>query len=158
MSMARPLERRSIVASLFDRLTDSEPRNSHEVPSPDWDQRENYRLGVARDLTNLLNTRRNEADIPEEFELTRDSILAYGLQDFTLAPVDRETVRRGVERTIRRFEPRLSRVQVSVTEGNSFSYSFRISAVLHVDLSAEPVVFDASLPIESRRFRVLTGR
>ncbi len=158
MSMARPLERRSIVASLFDRLTDSEPANSREVPPPEWDQRENYRLSVARDLTNLLNTRRNEADIPEEFELTRESILAYGLQDFTVAPVDRETVRRGVERTIRRFEPRLSRVQVVVTETNSLTYSFRISAVLRLDLSAEPVEFDASLPVESRRFRVVTGR
>ncbi len=156
--MARPLERRSIVASVFDRLTDDEPRNSHEVPPPEWDQRESYRLSVARDLTNLLNTRRNEADIPEEFELTRDSILAYGLQDFMVAPVDRESVRRGVERTIRRFEPRLSRVQVAVTESSSFTYSFRISAVLRVDVSAEPVVFDASLPIESRRFRVMTGR
>ena len=156
--MARPLERRSIVASLFDRLTDAEPRNSHEVPGPEWDQREDYRLSVARDLTSLLNTRRNEADIPEEFELTRDSILAYGLQDFTVAPVDRETVRRSVERTIRRFEPRLSRVQVSVMESSSFSYSFRISGVLHMEMSAEPVVFDASLPIESRRFRVMTGR
>src|SRR5580698_3350215 len=109
MSMSKPLERRSIVASLFDRLTDGEPANSREVPPTEWDQRESYRLSVARDLTNLLNTRLNEADIPEEFELSRDSILAYGLQDFTVAPVDRETVRRGVERTIRRFEPRLSR-------------------------------------------------
>ena len=156
--MARPLERRSIVASLFDRLTDDEPANSREVPPPEWDQRENYRLSVARDLTNLLNTRRSEADIPEEFGHTRDSILAYGLQDFAVAPVDRETVRRSVERTIRRFEPRLSRVQVAVTESNIFTYSFRISAVLRVELSAEPVVFDASLPIESRRFRVMTGR
>lgn len=148
----------AILASLFDRLTDNEPRNSREAPPPDWEQLREYKLGVARDLTNLLNTRRSQSDIPEEFERTRESLAAYGVQDFTTAPMDREEIRRAVERTIRLFEPRLSRVQVVLVEGTLFQFSFRISAMLRMDTGVEPVVYDADLPKESRRFQVLSGR
>jgi len=156
--MARPFERSTVIASLFDRLTDYEPKNSREVPPPERDQREAHKASVARDLTNLLNTRRSEADIPEEFEYTRESLAAYGVQDFTTAPMDREAIRRAVERTVRRFEPRLSRVQVTDVEGRHLTFSFRISGMLRVDLGAEAVVYDAELPTESRRFRVKAGR
>jgi type VI secretion system protein ImpF len=147
-----------VIASLFDRLTDYEPRNSREVLPPERDQRQEYKASVARDLTNLLNVRRDEGDIPEEFEETRESLAAYGVQDFTTAPMDREAIRRAVERTVRRFEPRLSRVQVTEIEGSDFSFSFRISGMLRVDVGTEPVVYDADLPMESRRFRVMAGR
>lgn len=149
---------RSVVGSLFDRLTDLEPRNPREVPPPLSDQLRLLKTSVARDLTDLLNTRRSEADIPEEFEQTRDSVAAYGVQDFTTAPVDREAVRRAIERSIRRFEHRLTRVQVSLAESNEFVFAFQISGALRVDLGLEPVVYDAELPVESRRFKVMPGR
>lgn len=148
----------AIIASLFDRLTDFEPRNSREVPPPEWEQLREHKLSVARDLTNLLNTRRSESDIPEEFEQTRASLAAYGVQDFTTAPMDREEIRRAIERTVRLFEPRLSRVQVTLVEGTNFQFSFRISGMLKMDVGVEPVVYDADLPKESRRFQVLAGR
>ena len=147
-----------VIASLFDRLTDAEPRNTREVLPPERDQREAYKASVARDLTHLLNTRRSEADIPEEFENTRESLAAYGVQDFTMAPMDREAIRRAVERTVRRFEPRLARVQVSEIEGGDLAFSFRISGMLRVDIGAEPVVYDADLPTASRQFQVKPGR
>lgn len=148
----------AIVASLFDRLTDYEPRNSREVPPSEWEQLREYKLGVARDLTNLLNTRRSESDIPEEFEATRQSLAAYGLQDFTTAPIDRDAIRRAMERTIRIFEPRLHRVLVTLVEGGDFKFSFRITGMLRVETTLEPVVYDADLPKESRRFQVHPGR
>jgi len=148
----------AIIASLFDRLTDHEPRNSREVPPPQWEQLREHKLSVARDLTNLLNTRRSESDIPEKFEQTCESLAAYGVQDFSTAPMDREQIRRAIERTIRLFEPRLSRVQVTLVEGTQFQFSFRITAMLRMDIGVEPVVYDADLPKASRRFQVLTGR
>jgi len=156
--MAGPPEKVMVIASLFDRLTDYEPRNSREILPPERDQREAYKASVARDLTHLLNARRSEAEIPEEFEYTRESLVAYGVQDFTTAPMDREAIRRAVERTIRRFESRLSRVQVSEVEGGDLTFSFRISGMLRVDVGMEPVVYDADLPTESRQFRVKPGR
>jgi type VI secretion system protein ImpF len=147
-----------IIASLLDRLTDNEPRNSREVPPPEWEQLRQHKDSVARDLTNLLNTRRDERDIPEEFERTRQSLAAYGVQDFTAAPLDREAIRRSIERSIRFFEPRLCRVQVSLEDSGDFQFSFRISGMLRLDVGLEPVVYDAELPKESRRFRVMAGR
>jgi type VI secretion system protein ImpF len=155
--MARPQERR-VIASLFDRLTDYEPRNSREVPPPESDQLRLHKDSVARDLTSLLNTRRSEADIPEQFRYTRESLAAYGVQDFTTAPMDREAVRRALERAVRLFEPRLSRVQVTLAEGSDLTLSFRIYGMLRIDLGVEPVVYDAELPKETRRFRVTPGR
>ena len=156
--MAGPPAKLMVIASLFDRLTDREPSNSREVLPPEGDQRQAHKASVARDLTNLLNTCRSEADIPEEFEYTRESLAAYGVQDFMTSPMDREAIRRAVERTVRRFEPRLSRVQVTVVEGGDFTFSFRISGILRADMGVEPVVYDADLATESRRFRVKPGR
>ena len=163
-----PTPERRIIGSLFDRLTDLEPLHSREVAPPEWEQRERYKTSVARDLTNLLNTRRSESDIPEEFENTRKSLMAYGMPDYTTAPMDREGIRRSIERVVRLFEPRLSRVEVMLDpeedDGRRESYkvhfrlSFRISGVLRTDIGVEPVVYDASLPKESRRFQVVVGR
>lgn len=148
----------AIIASLLDRLTDLEPRNSREVQSPEWDQLREFKDSVARDLTNLLNTRRTESAIPEDFQRTRESIAGYGIQDFTTAPMDREAIRRAIERSVRIFEPRLSRVTVALVDAGALQFSFRISGLLRTDRGVEPVVYDADLPKESRRFRVLAGR
>jgi len=148
-----------VLASLFDRLTDESPRNTREVPPPVYEQLREYKNTVARDLTNLLNTRRSERDIPEEFELTRQSLAAYGVQDFSTAPMDREAIRTAIERTIRMFEPRLTRVQVSLDESSrGLQFLYRISGMLRVNVGLEPVVYDAKLPSESRQFRVTTSR
>jgi type VI secretion system protein ImpF len=155
--MADPQGRR-IAASIFDRLTDYDPRNSREVAPPEGEQVRSHKESVARDLTSLLNTRRSQADIPEEFVYTRESLAAYGVEDFTTAPMDRESIRRAIERTVRIFEPRLSRVQVVLVEGGDFTFSFRILGMLRIDAGLEPVVYDADLPKESRRFRVIPSR
>ena len=150
----------NIILSLFDRLTDEKPRLSVEVPLNDWERMTALKQGVARDLTNLLNTRISEKDIPEEFVEVRQSILAYGVHDYTMSPVDKESIRRSLERSIRTFEPRLTRVQVQWLESQSsvVELHYRISAVLKADLGNEPVMFDASLPMETRRFRVNAER
>lgn len=156
--MARLGQQQSMFPSLFDCLTDLEPRNSKESFQPASEQIRALQASVARDLTDLLNTRRSESDIPDEFELTQYSIAAYGVQDFTAAAVDRESVRRAIERSVRAFEPRLARAQVSVAESGDFVFAFRISGALRIDAGFEPVVYDAELPVESRRFKVTTGR
>jgi type VI secretion system lysozyme-like protein len=155
--MADP-QGRLIAASIFDRLTDYDPRNSREVAPSEGEQVRSHKESVARDLTSLLNTRRSQADIPEEFVYTRESLAAYGVEDFTTAPMDRESIRRAIERTVRIFEPRLSRVQVVLVEGGDFTFSFRILGMLRIDAGLEPVVYDADLPKESRRFRVIPSR
>ena len=155
--MASPYGRQ-VVLSLFDRLTDFDPRNSREASPPEWEQLRAYKESVARDLTNLLNVRRSDKDIPEEFVQTRESLAVYGLEDFTTAPMDREAIRRAVERAVRLFEPRLTRVQVALVDSGELRVSFRISGILRVEAGMEPVIYDANLPKDSRRFQVSPGR
>jgi type VI secretion system protein ImpF len=155
--MAHP-QRRQVALSLFDRLTDYDPRNSRELPPPEWEQMRLYKESVARDLTNLLNVRRSPQDIPENFVQTRESLVAYGVEDFTTAPMDREAIRRAIERTVRLFEPRLSRIQVILVESGDLTFAFRISGLLRIDVGLEPVVYNADLPKDSRWFQVMPGR
>lgn len=149
---------KQVVPCLFDRLTDLEPRSRRDVPLTNWEQMEQIKQAVARDLTNLLNARRSELDIPEEFEKTNQSVAAYGIQDFTSSPVDGEHMRRAIDKAVRTFEPRLTHVNVHMQTSGDFELEFRILAMLRVDVRSEPVVFDTVLPKHSRRFRVVEGR
>jgi type VI secretion system protein ImpF len=153
--------------SLFDRLTDYEPRRTREVAPPESEQRDLYESGVARDLADLLNTVRRADEIPEEYVLARESVLAYGVPDFTSAPRDPESIRSVIESVVRTFEPRLSHVAVtpgpalgaSPQSGKSdVAFQFRISGVLRTDIGSELVVFDAVLPRQQCRFQVTVGR
>jgi type VI secretion system lysozyme-like protein len=139
-------------------LTDLEPRLRRDVALTHWEQMQQIKRCVARDLTDLLNTRRSESDIAEEFERTRRSVAAYGMQDFTSSPVDGEQMRRAIEKCVRTFEPRLTHVTVQMQETGDFRLEFRIVALLRVDVRSEPVVFDTVLPKHSRRFQVTEGR
>lgn len=153
-----PSPQTQVVASLFDRLTDLEPRSGRDVPLTSWEQMQQLKNAVARDLTNLLNTRRSETDIPEQFEKTNQSVAAYGIQDFTSSPVDGEQMRRAIEKSVRTFEPRLTHVSVQMRNAGEFELEFRISAMLRIDVRNEPVVFDTILPKHSRRFQVTESR
>ena len=156
--MRQNFSNRQITPTLFDRLTDREPRVKTDLPATSWEQLKDFKEAVARDLSNLLNVRRSELDIPEEFEETNRSIAAYGMLDFSASPVDSDQMRRAMEQCIRKFEPRLSRVVVHLSETVPLRLEFRISAYLQIDVRSEPVLYDASLPMHSRRFQVTEGR
>lgn len=113
---------------------------------------------VARDLTDLLNTRRAASEISGELVECRESILAFGIEDLSTAPMDREAIRRNLERCIRIQEPRLSRIQITFEDSGDFAFSFRITAMLKLETRLEPVAYDAELPKDTRRFRVREGR
>src|ERR1700688_4634277 len=100
--------------SLLDRLTDLEPDSKREARPRDWEEMRQLKVSLCRDLGALLNTRRAEADFPPEYEEATNSLLSFGVADFTSYDLkgggDRERVRRSIERAIRQFEPRLARV------------------------------------------------
>ena len=52
-----PASQTQILPCLFDRLTDLEPRSPREIPLTAYEQMQQLKQSVARDLTNLLNTR-----------------------------------------------------------------------------------------------------
>ncbi len=145
--------------SLFDRLTDEHPKLSAEVYISEWEQARLFKNSVSRDLTNLLNVRRKDEEIPAAYEQTKGSVLNFGVPDFMSLkltnPADREKIRVGIESAIRQFEPRLSRVSVELDVPNSVHpiLHFRVSAMLRTT-PAEAVEFDAVLNGDSRQFVV----
>lgn len=136
-------------ASLLDRLIDDDPGNTGEsVQYRRLDVRQ-VKAFVIRDLENLLNSRRNITQLPAEFRELENSVATYGLRDFTAENTDSQKVRRAirkdVERTIARFEPRLKNVKVELGTGNQKerNLNFHISAMLVADPIREPVAFDS---------------
>ncbi len=118
---------------------------------------------VARDLEWLLNTRIWTPWNLESLEETRQSILNYGVPEFSrfswTNADDARAIAGMVEEAIRTFEPRLLRRTVKTsllpsTGISDFSLRIRIDAVLQVDPISEPVTFDTGLDFEGGGLRV----
>lgn len=150
--MAKARQDQSLIPSVLDRLIDDEPEVRREAGKPRSQVLRELIQTVRRDLENLLNTRRRWATWPSDLEELSQSLVAYGLPDVLASnlgsPEGREIYRRQIERTIRTFEPRFMTVRVELldeTEPIDRSLRFRVDALLRVQPSPEPVVFDSQL-------------
>ena len=134
-------------SSLLDRLTDSDAESSFD-----------------RDLAALLNARRQARYLDPAFEQTSNSVLTFGVEDFTScnlnSTVDQERVRRSIERAIRQFEPRLARAVVSLAQPEPFHpvLSLRVEAEIESGEGAEPISIEGALDRASRRITIRRGR
>ena len=134
---------------LLDRLMDPEPDRAADAPLSAAESVERLRRSVHRDLEALLNARRPWRSVPDSTPALRLSPLGYGIPDFTAGAFNdrrqRDALRAEVEETIRRFEPRLTQVQVQLADDGDLLRStlrLRIDALLRVDPAPEPIVFD----------------
>ena len=161
--MAAPQENTGARLSLFDRLIDDKPEVKTESPASAWDQTRRIKESLRRDLAALLNTRRGEPEFDTEFVESRNSILTFGVSDFTARNLtsrpDQEGLRLSIERAIREFEPRLARVSVAVRDSDSAMpvLGFEISAVLRLESGPEDVYFNAGLHRDTRLLNVQVG-
>jgi type VI secretion system protein ImpF len=151
--------RTGLKLSLLDRLADAAPDARSETPPSSWEQARQYKESLCRDLAALLNTRRAEQDFDPMWQQATNSLLTFGVSDFTSYNlkngIEQERVRRSIERSIRQFEPRLAHVTVTLEEPDALRpvLRFQVAAVLTVE-SAEPVLFDVTLHRDSRRIGV----
>jgi type VI secretion system protein ImpF len=140
--------------SLLDRLAN--------LPSPlsPWEQRRELERSICQDLTDLLNTRRAEHDFDSGYEEAMNSLLSFGIPDFSSYDlkntIDQERVRCSIERAIRQFEPRLGRLKVSLERLDVAgpTLRFQVEAQLRDGEHSEDVLFDATLQRDSRRIAV----
>jgi type VI secretion system protein ImpF len=160
--MARTELERTVQYSLLDRLVDHEPQTRIEAPMTMAQSVRMLKASVRRDLEWLLNTRRIPEPPPESLTEVGKSMYNYGLPDITSLNRDSAAsytrLLRQVERAIAQFEPRLTRVRVSLveTEGESARRELRflIEAVLRMDPNPEPVIFDTVLEFSSGEYEV----
>ena len=149
-----------VTPSVFDRLLDLEPGSPRDGQVSHSEGVSRLRQAVRRDLEHLLNTRNPVPFLSPEFAEAGQSVLAYGVADFTafnvLSPRDQERLRLVIERSIRAFEPRLTGVSVSILPIGQTERSLRlhVDARLMMDPVPEPVAFDVVMPQLSSRCEV----
>lgn len=146
---------------LFDRLLDADPQAPEALPPTPAETLERLHFAVSRDLEWLLNARRRRVPLPELLNELPRSILNYGIPDPAsgayAVPEQRQALAREIEATIRRFEPRLSKVSVSLIghdEAAGGTLKLKVDAELHADPVYEPVSFETLLEPISRDVKV----
>ncbi|MCA9059798.1 MAG: type VI secretion system baseplate subunit TssE [Planctomycetaceae bacterium] len=151
----------SVRVSLLDRLLDDEPQTSREVPWDDVARMRIIRRGIKRDLLDLLNTRFRCVAWQTELNELDESLMNYGLPDFTAAGLnlayDPDLLLQAIRRAIRMFEPRLADVRVEAL-ADSFhidrTFRFRIDAVLLIEHQRVPMQFDSTIESRTGQFSI----
>lgn len=158
--MAKPLEDKPLRPTVLDRLIGNlgTPSASGLTSGQSMAQ---LRQSVRRDLEDLLNTRWRCSSWPPNQDELENSLVNYGIPDFTGANMgsqaDREKFRMIIERAIKTFEPRFVSVKVTLIDNEDKAdrtLRFRIDAEVHAVPEPEPVVFDTALEPISHRFRI----
>lgn len=147
---------------LLDRLIDADPSEESDRPLSAAAAMDAVRRSICNDLEELLNTRRRwHSWDPQLAELDR-SLVGFGLPDFASGafndPRRREELRVLVENCIRRFEPRIVSLKVSLVEATdklSGTLRLRIDALLHSDPAPEPISFNTVVDLTTKNVTVL---
>jgi type VI secretion system protein ImpF len=161
MARSRVRDDQPLVPSVFNRLMDDEPDNSRETVASRRQVLRELKQSVGRDLENLLNTRQRWGEWPEPLAELEQSLVNYGIPDFTgvnmSVPSERERLRGIIQGVIEMFEPRFQKVRVNLlenTEAFDRTLRFRIDGLLNVDPAPEPVIFDSQLEPATATFEV----
>ena len=148
---SRPNVNQPLRPSLLDQLIDSDPQVRVETPRTPAQVLRELKRSVRRDIEDLLNTRWRNTEIPPELSRLEDSLINYGIPDFTAADMDAarnpDVLLFAIADCLRRFEPRLRNVrlqQVEPGETVSRTFLFRIEGTLCVEPLEEFVRYDSS--------------
>ena len=150
-----------LVPSILDRLLDDDPEVAAEPPRNRSQLLREMKFAVRRDIENLLNTRRRNVSLSPRLPELSQSLLAYGVADFSgtgpASSRQREAFCRSLEEIIRSNEPRLLEVRVDLVanpEPGDRTLRFRIDALLRADPAPEPVIFDSALEPVTNTFAI----
>jgi len=143
--------------SVLDRLTDPGSGGTSARRGYSIDQ---MFEAVQGDLEELFNTRQSSPQLPQAFSELEQSLLTYGLPDFTslnaVTPQQCQDLARLIETAIARFEPRLRDIRATMVESGDNAerrVTYRVQARLCVD-PAPDVPFDTILDLTTGRYSV----
>jgi type VI secretion system protein ImpF len=149
-----------VTQSVLDRLVDREPKNRSEALPTAAQSLRALKVALRRDLEWLLNTRRVIDELPESCTELRRSVYYYGLPDISSLSIsstnDQNHLLRTMESALAFFEPRLTRVKVSmqpITKAGRMVH-FVIEGLLQVDPVPEQIVFDTVLELTSGSYQI----
>lgn len=149
--------RQQLQLSVFDRLDQDVAEGLISGTAADIDV---VRNAVLRDVENLLNTRRI-VDLPQRnTPHLRESMYAYGIEDFIAQNPRNGKIQKILESSIRevlsRFEPRLHDVRVEFRPGDHYepNLCFVVSATLHAEPVQEPIFFNTWFSASRGEYRI----
>src|SRR5262249_60611794 len=109
------MARQGFMPSVIDRITDPASAGTSFETGYSLKQLEEK---LQRDLLNLLNAQRETIEFPEAYRELEDSLVTYGVPDFTsqmvVTPDQQHRLGDSIATAIARFEPRLGDVRVTV--------------------------------------------
>ena len=152
-----------VTPSILDRLIDFDPRSSQESPKSRSTSLKELKQSVRRDLEWLLNTRHSVIDVPETLEEVNRSLAVYGLPDLVGLDIDNPNEQSGlikaIENALAIFDPRFTNPKITLEPISNVDrvLKFRIEAMLDIEPTPEPVVFDTILKMGSSDFSVNGG-
>lgn len=159
--MARTENEIRITPSVLDRLLDYDPQSTREAPKSRSACLADLRQAVRRDLEWLFNTR-CFVDVEDDgLTEAKESVVYYGLPDFTGLSVQSEEQKgalvKSIRDAIRSFEPRFLDVKIILEPIDNLDRQlrFRIEARLDIDPAPEPIVFDSVMQAGTGGFSVL---
>jgi len=155
--MSSDRSQQALMPSVLDRLMDcASPGASHRP----WYDLTRIVDTVQRDLSDLLNTRKTDQNLPASMPELQNSLLAYGLPELNsleaFTPQQRSQISRVIEMAVAEFEPRLKDVRAVLLEDDDAPYQtvpFRIEACLSVE-PAPDVAFNVTLELTTGQYCV----
>ena len=158
--MPRPEADQEAAPSVLDRLIDDGRGTRARPPTRRRGRSPGSRTRSSATWNGCSTAGRSLADLPADLGQLGQSLLTFGLPDFT-SPAssnvdDQDAPAQAIEEAIRRFEPG-SRGSGSTLESRAASSTaalrFRIDAMLKVEPEPEPVTFDSVLQLEHQGVR-----
>ncbi|OSI10030.1 type VI secretion system baseplate subunit TssE [Neisseria zoodegmatis] len=159
-----------LLPSLFDRLTDEEPRKKKEARPDQAINLDQYRQAVLRDILYLLNTCNLQAETMEQHlpENVRSSTLNYGippLSGVNFSDIEWQNVEQNIKQAVIDFEPRLDSKSLQVIvnteddDDDALHNKLIIEIKGHLKLNPYPKEFllRTSMDIETGLFNLLEG-
>ncbi|MDO4433989.1 MAG: type VI secretion system baseplate subunit TssE [Alysiella sp.] len=153
-----------LLPSLFDRLTDDEPRKNKEATRDRIMNLEHYRQAVLRDILFLLNTGNLQSHglvdrLPENVE---SSVLNYGVIPFSgvnFSDIEWVQVEQNIKNAIMHFEPRLDKetlqVEAKINEMNDMAHNklvIEIKGYLKLNPYSQAFLLRTQMDIETGMF------
>lgn len=163
LDIFRPRDRQ-VARSVLDRLLDDAPYSPADPPSSYVEQVREMREAIRRDLEMLLNTRRCNQSPPLALRELQNSLCNFGVDGAVAANLMTDEAKlalaRSIERSISRFETRLSNVRVTILKNRSVTaraLRMRIEAAFRLHEGMPPISFESIIDPSSQRIHVEGG-
>lgn len=152
--MAKAKTENLVMLPLLDRLADVD-----DWPTTRQQSMRQYRDSLKRDVEDLLNSRRPPIKNIHLYPRAAASVINYGLPDihsYSNSTDDQNALVSALLQTLRRYEPRLLNVRVTVVRSETLSRSlrFHMEGQLQFEHTVENIEFDTVLELTRDEYKV----